>query len=104
MPQSDLKASVKEGAEHLMALAGLHARFFPPEHYETQKQRFVGGHGTYPIVGDPDHVATELARIAEAGFAGVGFGFVNYLDELPYFAAEVLPRREARGVRASSPK
>jgi FMNH2-dependent dimethyl sulfone monooxygenase len=88
-----------EAADHLMALAGVHARFFPPEHYQTQRERFVAGHGTYPIVGDPDHVASELARIADAGFAGVGFGLVNYLDELPFFCAEVLPRLEALGIR-----
>lgn len=88
-----------EAADHLMELAGMHAQFFPPEHYERARERFVGGHGTYPIIGDPDHVASELARIAEAGFAGVGFSFFDYLGELPYFCQEVLPRLEARGLR-----
>lgn len=90
-----------EAAEHLMELAGLHAQFFPPEHYEQFRVRFTGGHGTYPIIGTPDHVADELERIAEAGFAGAGFSFVDYLAELPYFRDEVLPRLEARGVRTT---
>jgi len=88
-----------EAADHLMELAGIHAQFFPPEHYQQFRERFAAGHGTYPIVGDPDYVAAELARIAEAGFAGVGFSFVDYLGELPLFCDEVLPRLEARNLR-----
>jgi FMNH2-dependent dimethyl sulfone monooxygenase len=88
-----------EAADRLMSLAGIHAQFFPPEHYQLFRERFVAGHGTYPIVGDPDQVADELARIAEAGFAGVGFSLFDYVGELRYFCQEVLPRLEARGLR-----
>jgi alkanesulfonate monooxygenase SsuD/methylene tetrahydromethanopterin reductase-like flavin-dependent oxidoreductase (luciferase family) len=90
-----------DAADHLMELAGMHAQFFPPEHYQQARERFAGGHGMYPIVGDPDHVADELGRIAEAGFAGVGFSLFDYVGELRYFADEVLPRLEASGVRTS---
>jgi len=88
-----------DAADHLMELAGMHAQFFPPEHYQQARERFAGGHGMYPIVGDPDHVARELARIAEAGFVGVGFSLFDYLGELGYLRDEVLPRLEALGVR-----
>jgi alkanesulfonate monooxygenase SsuD/methylene tetrahydromethanopterin reductase-like flavin-dependent oxidoreductase (luciferase family) len=54
----------------------------------------------YPIIGPPDHVAAELERIADAGFAGLAFSFVDYVGELGYFRDEVLPRLEARGVRS----
>jgi hypothetical protein len=33
------------------------------------------------------------------GFDGLVLNFVNYLDEFPYFAQEVLPRLERLGVR-----
>ncbi len=89
-----------EAADHLMALAGIHAQFFPPEHYERFRGRFPGGHGTYPLVGDPDDVADGLARLSEAGYAGIAFGLFDYLAELPYFCDEVLPRLEAKGLRA----
>jgi alkanesulfonate monooxygenase SsuD/methylene tetrahydromethanopterin reductase-like flavin-dependent oxidoreductase (luciferase family) len=56
--------------------------------------------GGVPIVGDPDHVATELAKLNESGLRGIAISMVNYADELPYFAQEVLPRLEAKGVRA----
>jgi alkanesulfonate monooxygenase SsuD/methylene tetrahydromethanopterin reductase-like flavin-dependent oxidoreductase (luciferase family) len=84
----------------LMSLQGMHAQSFPREQIEALEQRFAGGHGVYPLIGDPDIVADGLARIAQAGFAGATVAFVNYVDEFPYFAAEVLPRLEARGLRA----
>ena len=43
---------------------------------------------------------TRFCTAAEkAGFDGIGFSFVNFLDELPYFADEVLPRLERLGLR-----
>ncbi len=86
-------------ADHLMELQGLHAQSFPPEAFKSIRQRFFGGHGVYPLVGDPDDVAAELARISAAGFIGTTITFVNYLDEFPYFRDEVLPRLERLGLR-----
>lgn len=85
--------------DRLMELQGLHAKSFPPEAFKLFRNRFAAGHGVYPLVGDPDQVADELAKISEIGFAGTTITFVNYVDELPYFAAEVLPRLEAKGLR-----
>ena len=42
----------------------------------------------------------QLADLSRAGLRGIGFSFVNYLKELPYFCDEVLPRLERMGVRA----
>ncbi|MBS0242101.1 MAG: LLM class flavin-dependent oxidoreductase [Proteobacteria bacterium] len=55
--------------------------------------------GTYPMVGAPDDVAAEMARMSEAGLAGCSVAFLDYLKEIPYFAAEVLPRLERLGLR-----
>ncbi len=85
--------------ERLMTLQGMHAQSFPRELIETLRVQFAGGHGVYPLIGDPDAVADGLERIARAGFAGATVAFVNYADELPYFVAEVLPRLEAKGLR-----
>jgi alkanesulfonate monooxygenase SsuD/methylene tetrahydromethanopterin reductase-like flavin-dependent oxidoreductase (luciferase family) len=60
----------------------------------------LGYGGSYSIRGDPDRVARELALLHEAGFDGVAMGFVNYLDELPYFVQEVVPRLQRMGLRA----
>jgi alkanesulfonate monooxygenase SsuD/methylene tetrahydromethanopterin reductase-like flavin-dependent oxidoreductase (luciferase family) len=52
------------------------------------------------MVGDPDTVATRLADMSSVGLAGAAISFVNDADELPYFAAEVLPRLQRLGLRA----
>ena len=73
-----------------------------PEHYQRMRVRFAAGYGGWPVVGDPDTVAAELVAMAKAGFSGIAMGFVNYLAELPYFRAEVVPRLERAGVRKPS--
>ena len=72
-----------------------------PDEYAQKRQYFASrAIGGYPFVGTPDRVADELAGISKAGIRGIGLSFVNYLDELPYFCAEVLPRLARLGVRA----
>lgn len=86
--------------DNLMALQGLHAQSFTPEMLANFRNRFAAGHGAYPLVGTPDDVADGLAAVAQAGFAGSTLAFVDYVAELPYFAQEVIPRLEAKGLRA----
>jgi FMNH2-dependent dimethyl sulfone monooxygenase len=88
-----------EAADRLMAGMGMHGQSFPPGHYERFRERFTAGHGSYPLVGTPDQIADELERIAQTGMAGLAFGMVNFLEEMPYFCQEVLPRLEAKGLR-----
>ena len=88
-----------EAVDNLMALQGMHAQSFPEEALRTMRSRFAAGHGSFPIVGDPDHVAKELERVPAGGFAGCTLSFVDYAKEFPYFRDEVLPRLEARGLR-----
>jgi FMNH2-dependent dimethyl sulfone monooxygenase len=42
-----------------------------------------------------------LAQLAESGAAGIALSFVNYLDELPLFRDEVVPRLARIGLRES---
>jgi alkanesulfonate monooxygenase SsuD/methylene tetrahydromethanopterin reductase-like flavin-dependent oxidoreductase (luciferase family) len=58
--------------------------------------RAIGG---YPFVGSPDRIAEELADLSRGGVRGIGISFVNYLEEMPLFRDEVLPRLERLGVR-----
>jgi FMNH2-dependent dimethyl sulfone monooxygenase len=44
-------------------------------------------------------VAAQLERLHGVGFDGLALNFVNYLDDIEYFSAEVLPRLEAKGLR-----
>lgn len=87
--------------DDVMRLQGLHAQSFTPEMLQTFRHRFAAGHGSCPVIGDPDDVAAALTAFARAGFDGITLSFLNYADELGYFAQEVLPRLEAAGIRGS---
>ena len=67
--------------------------------YRLHRKRFAAGAGTYPLVGTPAHIADELVKISEAGFAGTTVSFVNFKNELPYFIDNVLPLLREAGVR-----
>jgi len=67
----------------------------------NQIERRVLARGAYCAIGDPDAVAGELAGLHAAGFDGLALNFVDYLAELPYFAATVLPRLERLGLRTT---
>jgi alkanesulfonate monooxygenase SsuD/methylene tetrahydromethanopterin reductase-like flavin-dependent oxidoreductase (luciferase family) len=85
----------------MLANKSITPQTIPPDEY-TAKRRYFASHaiGGYPFVGTPDHVAGELATIGRAGMRGIALSFVNYLLELPYFCAEVLPRLARLGLRA----
>lgn len=85
--------------DNLMALQGLHAQSFTPEMLTTFRARFAAGHGSCPLIGSPDDVADEIERFHQAGFNGMTLAFLDYAGELEYFAQEVLPRLERKGVR-----
>jgi alkanesulfonate monooxygenase SsuD/methylene tetrahydromethanopterin reductase-like flavin-dependent oxidoreductase (luciferase family) len=87
--------------DDVMRLQGLHAQSFTPEMLQTFRHRFAAGHGSCPVIGDPDDVAAALTAFAQAGFDGITLSFLNYADELGYFAQEVLPRLESAGIRGS---
>ena len=88
--------------DSIMEMKGLNDR--PPEVRAKIRAGYARGMGGLPITGTPDSVARYLADISAAGFNGVAISFVNYLDELPYFHAEVLPRLERLGLRTPAPE
>src|SRR5436189_854125 len=67
--------------------------------FQRQRHHYAHGMGGLLMVGDPDRIAQTLAHLHQAGLRGIGFSFVNYLKELPYFCNEVLPRLEGMGIR-----
>jgi FMNH2-dependent dimethyl sulfone monooxygenase len=89
-----------DGADRYMATKQKFSGSHDPAAYRLHRKRFVGGAGTYPLVGSPDHIAAELLAISQAGFAGVAMSFVNYATELPYFIDAVLPLLRDAGLRA----
>ncbi len=88
-----------EAVDRLTAINQIYSQSYSAEFFKAFRIRFAAGHGGFPMVGTPDDVAAALAKIGEAGFSGICFSFVNYLDEFPYFRDEVLPRLERMGLR-----
>jgi alkanesulfonate monooxygenase SsuD/methylene tetrahydromethanopterin reductase-like flavin-dependent oxidoreductase (luciferase family) len=84
--------------DHIMAMRGI-TRDIYPEDFGERRLYQANGMGGLPIVGDPDQVAAGLQHIHAAGARGIALSFVNYLDELPFFCAEVLPRLARMGLR-----
>ena len=85
-----------------LALGSEGSKSMSPEVAERARERIAAGYGGLPFVGDPDHVALEFKKLVDVGFNGLAFGLVNYLDELPYFYQEVIPRLEKMGLRGTS--
>jgi FMNH2-dependent dimethyl sulfone monooxygenase len=89
-----------EAVDHILAMRGVTREAYPQD-FEERRAFQANGMGGLPIIGDPDRVAAQLAEISAAGARGIAISFVNYLAELPYFCAEVLPRLARIGLRHS---
>ena len=87
-----------------MTLTIKHTKTLSEDVIRQIKVRLAGGHGVYPLIGSPDTVARGIESLARAGLDGITISFVDYLAELPYFVAEVLPRLERSGLRAHAPQ
>jgi len=85
--------------DRILAMKNITPQSKGPEEFNRQRRFYANGMGGLPIIGDADHVAKSLADLSNAGLTGIGISFINYLDELPFFRDEVLPRLERLGVR-----
>jgi dimethylsulfone monooxygenase len=85
--------------DSILALRKISAETVGMEKFLMHRSQYAQGNGGLPIVGDPDHVAKQLADLAGAGLTGIAVSLVNYYDELPYFADEVIGRLERMGLR-----
>ena len=83
----------------ILALKNITAQNTPPDRFRQIRTGYAEGMGGLPIVGDPDHVASQLVDLSKAGLTGIAVSLVNYSDELPYFCDEVLPRLARAGLR-----
>jgi alkanesulfonate monooxygenase SsuD/methylene tetrahydromethanopterin reductase-like flavin-dependent oxidoreductase (luciferase family) len=87
--------------ERMLELRGVTRANTPPAEYAAKRlQQASSGIGGNPYVGTPNRVAEQLANLSRGGVRGVAVSFVNYLNDAPYFCAEVLPRLERMGLRS----
>jgi len=87
--------------DRVIELMFANAESFPKDVIKLLRERMAGGHGGIPLIGTPDRVADELAKLHEIGCAGATLSFVDFSGEFPYFRDEVLPRLETMGLRES---
>jgi alkanesulfonate monooxygenase SsuD/methylene tetrahydromethanopterin reductase-like flavin-dependent oxidoreductase (luciferase family) len=85
--------------DNILAMKNVTPDKHPPEEFQRLRNHQANGMGGLPLVGDPDSVARQMAQLAAAGLTGIAVSFVNYLGELPYFCAEILPRLARLGLR-----
>jgi alkanesulfonate monooxygenase SsuD/methylene tetrahydromethanopterin reductase-like flavin-dependent oxidoreductase (luciferase family) len=71
-----------------------------PETLAAMKFSFKAGWGGYPLVGNADHIAGELASLSAIGIDGVVLSWVDYGAGLDAFGRSVMPRLEQAGLRA----
>jgi alkanesulfonate monooxygenase SsuD/methylene tetrahydromethanopterin reductase-like flavin-dependent oxidoreductase (luciferase family) len=85
--------------DNILAMKNITPQTLGTEEFARTRNHQANGMGGLPLIGDPDSVAQQMAQLAAAGLTGIGISFVNYLDELPYFCAEILPRLARLGLR-----
>jgi FMNH2-dependent dimethyl sulfone monooxygenase len=87
--------------DSILAMKNITPQTYSMDEFLRIRDHQANGMGGLPLVGDPDGVARDMASLAALGLKGIAISFVNYLDELPYFCAEVLPRLARVGLRDS---
>jgi dimethylsulfone monooxygenase len=85
--------------DHILAMRGVTPDKYSAEEFATLRRKQAYGMGGVRLVGTPDEIAEDIAALSQAGIAGIALSFVHYIDELPYFCAEVLPRLARLGLR-----
>ena len=87
-----------DAVEHILCIRA-QTQSIPQDRLAKMKERLISGVGTFPVVGGADQVTEIFRRMSEAGLDGMAIGLVNYIDELPFIEAELLPRMERVGLR-----
>jgi alkanesulfonate monooxygenase SsuD/methylene tetrahydromethanopterin reductase-like flavin-dependent oxidoreductase (luciferase family) len=64
------------------------------------RTRFAAGAGGSILLGTDDDIASTLEMYSEAGLDGALLTWVDFVDGIQRFTADVLPRLEQRGLRS----
>ena len=91
----------KEAVENMVVGRGLDRAGVTEEQRQRFRRHAASGNGALPIVGDPDQVVGMMKRLYSYGISALAMGFANYIDHLPFFESEGLPRLISEGLRVN---
>ena len=74
-------------------------RMMPEAALRAMRLRFAAGAGGFPLVGTAEVLADRLHMLSDAGLDGVLLTWVDYVDGMNRFNADVLPLLERRRLR-----
>ena len=90
-----------DAVDHILAMRKITAATHSEAELQKHRLHTAHGLGGLPLVGDPDMVVDILDKLVQAGLQGIAISFTNYIDELPFFCDEVLPRLVRKGLRVA---
>lgn len=89
----------EEAASNAAHYLGLNSQIYTPEEWQRFKLHLKAGYGGFPLVGTAESIAATLHQLADAGIDGVALHWVDYLDGIARFTADILPLLERAGLR-----
>ena len=87
-----------EAAEHTVKIRTKGGSTSGPQLAKIKKV-IISGTGTFPIIGSYDDAVDRFKQLSEAGLNGIALGLVNYIHDMDWVAAEILPRLSKCGLR-----
>lgn len=90
-PVRSLLGPLPTGRAELMTSLGAESGSFN-ELINANGTGFITSCGGTEIIGTPEQVAEQIKDFYDVGVTGLAMVFTDFAEEIPYFAAEVLPR------------
>jgi alkanesulfonate monooxygenase SsuD/methylene tetrahydromethanopterin reductase-like flavin-dependent oxidoreductase (luciferase family) len=75
----------------------------PPAQREAVRKNLKRAAGGEQLLGNAQDIAAAIGRLSQKGIDGILLNWINPLEEIGPFNAEVLPLLERAGLRAASP-
>jgi FMNH2-dependent dimethyl sulfone monooxygenase len=90
-----------EAVNNITRNLGMHSGMMPQEALEKFKFHFIAGWGGYPLVGTPQQIANEIAKLSRLGLDGTLLNWPRYEEGLARFIRDVLPLLEQMELRSA---
>ena len=90
-----------EAVDNITRNLGMHSGLMSQEALEKFKFHFIAGWGGYPLVGTPEQIASEIAKLSRLGLDGTLLNWPRYEEGLARFIKDVLPLLEQMGLRSA---